>query len=74
VTDRKKWKDIARQVKAHSGLQCQWKKKKKKYIICDNSRLSILLFVLYVFVPDVSCYLLSCGSILCCFSNWPSGC
>jgi hypothetical protein len=30
VTDRKKWKDIVRQAKAHSRLQCQWKKKKKK--------------------------------------------
>jgi hypothetical protein len=30
VCDRKKWKDIARQAKAHSGLQCQWKKEKKK--------------------------------------------
>ena len=29
VADRKKWKDIVRQVKAHSGLSCQWKKKKK---------------------------------------------
>jgi hypothetical protein len=28
VTDRKKWKDIVRQAKAHSVLQCQWKKKK----------------------------------------------
>ena len=26
----KKRKDIVRQTKAHSGLQCQWKKKKKK--------------------------------------------
>jgi len=25
----KKWKDIVRQAKAHSGLYCQWKKKKK---------------------------------------------
>jgi metal-dependent hydrolase (beta-lactamase superfamily II) len=25
----KKWKDLVRQAKAHSGLQCQWKKKKK---------------------------------------------
>jgi hypothetical protein len=24
-----KWKDIVRKAKAHSGLQCQWKKKKK---------------------------------------------
>jgi hypothetical protein len=28
VTDKKKWKDMVRQAKAHSGLQCQWKKKK----------------------------------------------
>jgi len=27
VGDRKKWKDIVRYVKAHSGLGCQWKKK-----------------------------------------------
>jgi hypothetical protein len=27
VTDRKKWKDLVRQAKAHSGLKCQWKKK-----------------------------------------------
>jgi hypothetical protein len=30
VTERKKWKDIVRQAKAHSGLQCQWKKKDGK--------------------------------------------
>jgi hypothetical protein len=30
VTDRKKWKDLVRQAKAHSGLQCQWKKKCQK--------------------------------------------
>ena len=30
MADRKKWKGIVRQAKAHSRLQCQWKKKKKK--------------------------------------------
>jgi len=30
VGDRKKWKDIVRQAKAHSGLQCQRKKKNNK--------------------------------------------
>ena len=30
VADRKKWMDIIRQAKAHSGLWCQWKKKKNK--------------------------------------------
>jgi len=39
LTDRKKWKDIVRQAKAHSGLYCQWKKKKIK--------------VLYFFVTSV---------------------
>jgi len=29
VADRKKWKDIFRQAKAHSGLYFQWKKKIK---------------------------------------------
>jgi len=28
VADRKTWKDTARQAKTHSGLLCQWKKKK----------------------------------------------
>ena len=30
VTDTKKWKDIFRHTKAHSGLWCEWKKKKNK--------------------------------------------
>jgi hypothetical protein len=40
VTDRKKWKYLVRQAKAHSGLWCQWeekkKKKKKKNIVKNN--------------------------------------
>jgi hypothetical protein len=28
VAERKKWKDIVRQAKAHNVLYCQWKKKK----------------------------------------------
>jgi len=32
VTDRKKWKDIVRQGKAHYGLYSQWKKNKNIYI------------------------------------------
>ena len=27
VADKEKWKEIVRQVKAHNGLYCQWKKK-----------------------------------------------
>jgi len=30
VADWKKWKDIVRQAKGHSELQCQWKKKKNR--------------------------------------------
>jgi len=30
VADREKGKDIVRKAKAHSGLRCQWKKKKKR--------------------------------------------
>ena len=33
VADRKKWKDIVLQAKAHSGLQCQCKKKKKMAVL-----------------------------------------
>jgi hypothetical protein len=29
----KKWKDLVRQGKAHSGLQCQWKKKKNSDLV-----------------------------------------
>ena len=59
VADRKKWKDIARQAKAHSGLWCQWTKKKNivwvvsiiffrnmkafKAAICGENYFSLLL-------------------------------
>jgi hypothetical protein len=33
VTDRKQWKVLVRQAKAHGGLQCQWKKKKNVVIL-----------------------------------------
>jgi len=44
MADRKKWKDIVRQAKAHSGLYCQWKKKnitdvmttEKKAVVCRS--------------------------------------
>ena len=56
VADRQKWKDIVRQAKAHSALQCQCKKKKKEeeeeednnlipyYLIenCIRSKLTII--------------------------------
>ena len=40
----KKWKDIVQQAKAHSGLQCQWKKNLTqirfrlsfKFMLCDT--------------------------------------
>jgi len=32
MADRKKWKGIVRQAKAHSRLLCHWKKKKKNIL------------------------------------------
>ena len=37
MEDRKKFKDIVREAKAHSGLQCQWKKKKYIFVNCLNN-------------------------------------
>ena len=36
VGDRRKWKDIVRQAKAHSGLQYRCKKKEKKKIFLHD--------------------------------------
>jgi len=41
VADRKKWKDIVRQAKAHSGLWCQWKKKKALQRTLYNHHISL---------------------------------
>jgi len=41
VADRKKWKDIVRQAKAHIELLCQWKKKKKKKKKKKNKKLLV---------------------------------
>jgi len=42
VADRKKWKDIFRQAKAHSWLKCQWKKKKK------NKKKTLFVHVIWI--------------------------
>ena len=47
VIDRKKWNDIVRQAKARSGLQCQWKKKKRNEKYSINS-------VIYLEQPLIS--------------------
>jgi len=41
VADGKKWKNIVRQAKVHSGLQCQWKKKMLLIIYCTSYRLNM---------------------------------
>ena len=47
VADRKKWKDIVRQAKAHNGLKCQWKKywaiKGNETVTCDSDVFSLEL-------------------------------
>jgi hypothetical protein len=59
VTDRKKWKGIVRQAKAHSGLWHQWKKKKLQIlqwcpknssicVLCAVSELDVLRNVMHV--------------------------
>ena len=43
VADWKKWKDIVRQAKAHSGLKCQWKKKFRLNILCFSLRKLLII-------------------------------
>jgi hypothetical protein len=42
VRDREKWKDIFRQAKTHSRLQCQWKKKNKKNLCVFDTHFNII--------------------------------
>ena len=50
VADRKKWKDIVRQAKAHSGLNCQWKKKHFTYFLSDTKVVAKRPPVLFTFI------------------------
>jgi hypothetical protein len=60
VADRKKWEDIVRQAKAHNGLWCQWKKRKKNNTIAPYMLQvtsfslvhSLLRFLKYIFVSS----------------------
>jgi hypothetical protein len=36
VTDREKWRDIFRQAKAHSGLWCQWRRRRMGWTCNTN--------------------------------------
>jgi len=58
VADRKKWKDIVRQAKAHSGLWCKWekkKKKKKKKKLCILSQMKLANILPPTIVEDPVC-------------------
>jgi len=41
VANRKKWKDIVQQAKAHSGLYCQWKKKNRAHTFTSSGFSSV---------------------------------
>jgi hypothetical protein len=57
VEKRKKWRDIVRQAKAHSGLWCQWSREEKKnfvsLFICFPKCLRIAPFTL-LYVCNIS--------------------
>jgi hypothetical protein len=44
---RKKWKDLVRQTKAHSGLSCQWKKKSHDARTLEHKMNNLLMLANY---------------------------
>ena len=51
VADRKKWKDIVRQAKAHSWLQCQWKEGRKE----GRKDIYIYIYICHPGGPALDC-------------------
>ena len=82
VADRKKWRDTVRQAKAHNGLQCQWKKKRKiwRYLrhrsICEWAQ-NVTAEPTWHFIRLQSAGVITCESLTCGFGyirskdTWP---